>query len=61
MERVNKYGWVWYLGLGLLWLMVGYSQLFNPTVLLEQDAQRITGMSLSELEALNPAATKLIL
>jgi hypothetical protein len=40
--------------------MVGYSQLFNPTVLLEQDAQRITGMSLSELEALNPAATKLI-
>jgi hypothetical protein len=40
--------------------MVGYSQLFNPTVLLEPDAQRITGMSLSELEALSPAATKLI-
>jgi hypothetical protein len=56
----DKYWWVWYLGLGLLWLMVGYSQLFNPTVLLEQDAQRITGISLSELKALSPAATKLI-
>jgi hypothetical protein len=60
-RKWEEYGWVWYIGLGLLWLMVGYSQLFNPTVLLEQDAQRITGMSLSELEASSPEATELIL
>ena len=62
MERIReKYGWVWYLALGLLWLMVGYSQMFNPTVLLEKDAQHKTGMSLSELEASSPEAMELIL
>jgi hypothetical protein len=55
-----EYGWVWYLALGLLWLVVGLSQLFNPADLLEDDAQHITGMSLSELEASSPEATKLI-
>ena len=60
-RKWEEYGWVWYVGLGLLWLMVGYSQMFNPTVLLEKDAQHKTGMSLSELEASSPEATKLIL
>ena len=59
MERVYKYGWVWYLALGLLWLVVGLSQLFTPEGLLETEAQHITGMSLSELEASSPEATKL--
>jgi len=57
---VYKYGWAWYLALGLLWLVVGLNQLFTPKVLLEDDAQHITGMSLSELEALSPEATELI-
>jgi hypothetical protein len=35
--------------------------LFAPEVLLEDDAQHITGMSLSELKVSSPEATKLIL
>ncbi len=62
MVRVyEKYGWVWYLALGLLWLAVGLSQLFTPEVLLEDDTQHIIGMSLSELEASSPEATKMII
>ncbi len=57
----EKYGWLWYLALGLLWLVVGLSQLFTPKVLLEDDAQHITGMSLSEFEVSSPEAFKLIL
>ncbi|MFX1416142.1 MAG: hypothetical protein ACFFC0_04980 [Promethearchaeota archaeon] len=57
MERVNeKYGWVVMLALGLLWLVVGLSQVFTPDVLMETDAQHIMGMSLGELEALSPEA-----
>lgn len=57
----EKYGWVWYLALGLLWIVVGLNQLFTPEVLLEDDAQHITGMSLSEFEVSSPEAFKLIL
>jgi hypothetical protein len=61
MARVyEKYGWVWYLALGVLWLVVGLSQLLTPVVLLEDDAQHISGMSLSELEASSSEATELI-
>ena len=60
MGRVfEKYGWVVYLFLGLLWLVVGLTQVFNPDGLLENEAQHVTGMSLSELEASCPEATKL--
>jgi hypothetical protein len=55
----DKYWWVWYLALGLLWLVVGLNQLVTPEGLLETEAQHITGMSLSELEASSPEATKL--
>jgi hypothetical protein len=58
-RRREKYGWVVFLFLGLLWLVVGLSQLFTPEGLLETEAQHITGMSLSELEASSPEATKL--
>jgi len=62
MERKHeKYGWVVYLFLGLLWLVVGFSQLFTTKVLLEDVAQNIIGMSLSELEASSPVATKVVL
>ena len=57
VERVNeKYGWVVMLALGLLWLVVGLNQIFTPDALMENDAQHIMGMSLSELEALSPEA-----
>ena len=60
-ERLNeKYGWVVFLGLGLLWLVVGLTQLFNPEGLLDSEAQHITGMSLSELEASFREATELV-
>ena len=55
MERAyEKYGWFVYLALGLLWLVVGLTQVFNPDGLADNDAQHITGMSLSELEASYP-------
>ena len=61
MERgYVKYGWVVYLFLGLLWLAVGLTQLFNPEALLGNEAQHITGMSLRELEASFPEATELV-
>ena len=61
MERgYVKYGWVVYLFLGLLWLVVGLTQVFNPEGLLDNEAQHIAGMSLSELEASYPEATELV-
>ncbi|MGD8813292.1 MAG: hypothetical protein PVI78_02320, partial [Anaerolineales bacterium] len=60
MERPwVKYGWVVYLFLGLLWLVVGLTQVFNPAELLNNEAQHITGMSLTELESSFPEATEL--
>ena len=60
MERgYVKHGWVVYLFLGLLWLVVGLTQAFDPEALLDNEAQHITGTSLSELEASFPEATEL--
>ena len=59
MERAYvKYGWVVYLFLGLLWVVYGLTQVFNPDNL--RDAQHITGLSLSELEVKSPEATELV-
>jgi len=61
MERPwVKYGWMVYLFLGLLWLVVGLTQVFNPDGLLEDEALHVKGMSLSELEASCPEATELV-
>jgi hypothetical protein len=61
MGRIfEKYGWVVYLFLGLLWLVVGITQVFNPEELADDEAQHITGRSLSELEASFPEATELV-
>jgi hypothetical protein len=56
----EKYGWLVYLFLGLLWLVVGLIQVFNPEELANDEALHITGMSLSELEASFPEATELV-
>ena len=61
MERVyEKYGWVIYLALGLLWLVVGLNQVFLPDALMGNEVQRVTGMSLSELQVSNPVAIELV-
>ena len=61
MERgYVKYGWLVYFFLGLLWLVVGLTQVFNPEELLENEVQHVTDMSLSELEASSPEATELV-
>ena len=61
MERLyEKYGWVIYLALGLLWLVVGLNQVFLPDTLIDNEVQRVTSMSLSELEASNPVAIELV-
>lgn len=57
----EKYGWVVYLALGLLWLVVGLVQVFNPEGMVDTEAQHVIGMSLNELEASFPEATKLVL
>ena len=55
MERVNeKYGWLIYIFLGVLWLVVGISQTFDPDALLVNEVPHIIGISLSELDALSP-------
>jgi len=56
----QKYGWVAYLALGLLWLVVGLVQVFGPGELLRTDAQLITDMSWIELKASSPVATDLV-
>ena len=61
MERAReKYGWVVFLFLGLLWVVVGLVQVFSPDELLRTDTQLITGMSWSELKTLSPVATDLV-
>jgi len=61
MERAyEKYAWVVFLFLGLLWVVVGLVQVFGPGELLRTDAQLITGMSWSELKASSPVATDLV-
>jgi len=61
MERVyEKYAWVLFLALGLLWVVVGLTQVFFPDGLIENDAQLVTDMSWSELQASSPVATDLV-
>jgi len=61
MERAyEKYAWVLFLFLGLLWVVVGLVQVFSPNELLRTDAQLITDMSWSELKASSPVATDLV-
>ena len=61
MVRVyEKFAWVVFLFLGLLWVVVGLVQVFGPGELLGTDAQLITGMSWSELKASSPVATDLV-
>jgi len=56
----EKYGWVVYLFLGLLWMVVGLVQVYGPGELLRTDSELITGMSWIELQASSPVATELI-
>lgn len=57
MERANeKYGWVVYLALALLWLVVGLYQVFLPRELLGDDILLVLNLPMSELESSSPAA-----
>jgi hypothetical protein len=61
MDRVyEKYAWVVFLALGVLWVVVGFVQAFFPEGLAEVDAHLITGMSWNRLKALSPEATDLV-
>ena len=60
MKRVEKYAWVIFLALGLLWLVVGLNQIFLPDALIGNDVQHVIGMSLSELEASSPESVELV-
>ncbi|MFW9931215.1 MAG: hypothetical protein ACFFDR_00975 [Candidatus Thorarchaeota archaeon] len=57
MERaIERYGWVVYLTLGLLWLVVGLYQIFLPRELLVEDIQLVLNLPMSELELSSPEA-----
>ena len=61
MERVyEKYAWVIYLALGLLWAVVGFNQTFLPDELLDGDVKLIIDLSWSELKTLSPVATDFV-
>ena len=61
MERPwIKYGWLVYLALGLLWLVVGIMQAFFPDGLIDNEAQLVTDLSWSELQASKPMASELV-
>ena len=61
MVRVfEQHGWLVYFALGLLWVVVGFSQTFFPNELLEGDAQLIIDMSWSELQASSPVAADFV-
>ena len=60
MKRVEKYAWLVFVGLGLLWVVVGFYQAFLPSGLAETEAQRIIGMSWSEFKASSPAGAEFI-
>ncbi len=61
MLRVyEKYAWLIYIALGLLWVVVGLTQVFLPEALIGNESQLVIRMSFSELEASSPVATELI-
>ena len=61
MERIyEKYAWVVFLFLGLMWVVVGFAQAFYPDGLAETDAQHVTDMSWSELKDSSPEASDLV-
>ena len=60
MRVYEKYAWVIFIGLGLLWAVVGFYQAFLPDELAESDAQRVIDMSWSELQASSPVASELV-
>ena len=61
MERIyEKYAWVVFLFLALLWVVVGFTQAFYPDGLAENEAQHVTDMSWSALKDSSPEATDLV-
>ena len=55
MKRVyEKFAWTIFVGLGLLWLLVGLIAVFQPEGIFENDAQSVTEMPWSELKASSP-------
>jgi hypothetical protein len=62
MARVyEKYAWVILLLVGLLWLLVGFVAVFSPEGIFEADAQAVTKMPWSELEASSPTAANFVI
>jgi len=62
MERVyEKYAWVIFLALGLLWLVVGLYSVFLPEGVFETDVQSVTNMPWSELKASSPVAADFVI
>jgi hypothetical protein len=54
MKVYEKYAWVILLAVGLLWLVVGFVAVFQPEGIFEADAQAVTNMPWSALEASSP-------
>ena len=62
MERVyEKYAWMVFLALGLLWLVVGLYSVFLPEGVFETDVQSVTNVPWSELKASSPVAADFVI
>jgi len=62
MERVyEKYAWIIFLALGLLWLVVGLVAVFDPEGIFERDAQSVTDVPWSELKTSDPVAADFVI
>jgi hypothetical protein len=60
MRVYEKYAWVIFIALGLLWVVVGLNQIFLQDELLESDVELVTDMSWSDLKASSPVATDFV-
>ena len=61
IKRVfEKYAWLVFLFLGLLWVVVGFTQAFYPDRVAVNDALRVTDMSWSDLKDSSPEASDLV-
>lgn len=62
MERVyEKYAWLIFIALGLLWLVVGVVAVFDPEGIFETDAQSVTDVPWNELKASDPVAADFVI
>ncbi|MFX0095663.1 MAG: hypothetical protein ACFFBD_28255 [Candidatus Hodarchaeota archaeon] len=60
MRVYEKYAWMIFVALGVLWVVVGLNQIFLQDELLKSEVELVTDTSWSEVKASSPVATDFI-